>query len=354
MQPAKPEMKTSKKLQEVIQSGRRLIIFLHDHPDPDAIASGWILSRIAEHLGVRPQIVYGGRLGRAENRTMVKLLRIPLRSLEERPIRPLHSDRYALVDTQPGTGNNSFPHQSTPCHIVIDHHPRLDNLKAEFIDIESGQGSCTTRLAEYHQIFGLNMDSMLATATVYAILSETQDLGREANHVDLKLLERLMPLAKLRLLGQIRHPVRSRNYYRTVARAMREVVIARNTCVCHIGSVDEPEMVAEMADFLVSMERITWCLTTGYVDGNMALSLRTTQTHAEAQKVMKKILNGLGKGGGHGMLAGGLMTCANLEGYQNRLTLITRRFLSQLHRKQTENLKPLVEIRGEHLLAKKD
>jgi len=66
------------RLQQVIRSGDRLVIFLHDNPDPDAIAAGWILQHIGEHLGVEAVIVYGGRLGRAENSVMVKLLDIPL------------------------------------------------------------------------------------------------------------------------------------------------------------------------------------------------------------------------------------------------------------------------------------
>ena len=100
-------MKNWKTLRRVICTGKRLVVFLHDNPDPDALAPGWILQRLGEKLGLRSVIVYGGRLGRAENRAMVRLLKIPARSLESRRIRYLRTDRYALLDTQPGTGNNS-------------------------------------------------------------------------------------------------------------------------------------------------------------------------------------------------------------------------------------------------------
>jgi hypothetical protein len=55
-------------LAEIIKSGRKLLIFLRDNPDPDSIAAGLILLRIARQLQVRTQIVHGGELARAENR----------------------------------------------------------------------------------------------------------------------------------------------------------------------------------------------------------------------------------------------------------------------------------------------
>ena len=62
------------RLAEIMSGGGRLVIFLHDNPDPDSITAGLMLLRIAEQLQVRAQMVYGGKLARAENRTLVKLL----------------------------------------------------------------------------------------------------------------------------------------------------------------------------------------------------------------------------------------------------------------------------------------
>ncbi|MBW1873505.1 MAG: DHH family phosphoesterase [Deltaproteobacteria bacterium] len=324
-------------------SGKRLVIFLHDNPDPDALAAGWILQHIGQHLGIRSQIVYSGRLGRAENRTMVKLLKIPVRCLHEKHIRYLKNDRYALVDTQPGTGNNIFPHRDLNCHIVIDHHPRQPALKANYCDIRPDVGSCTTMLLDYQQHFGIPMNSNLATAAAYAIVSETQDLDRENTKADRKAYVRLFPHVHLRALGRIRHPVHERDYYRTIARAMRHVMVSKNTCVCHVGQVHTPEVVAEFADFLVAMERINWCLVSGFHQGNMVISIRTTNARADAERVMKRILLKLGQGGGHGMIGGGAILCKDLNRYDLLAEQITKRFLKHLSRSQTTHLRPLIE-----------
>lgn len=330
------------RLESLIRSGRRLVVFLHDNPDPDTIASGWLMARIGEHLGPRSLIVHGGHLGRAENRSMVKLLRIPLRNIEDRDVRYLKTDRYALVDTQPGAGNNSFP-ERLHAHIIVDHHPSKKKIGAEFLDIRPEEGCCTTQMLGYYGKFGLHLDGNLATAAAYAILSETQDLRRETTRADREAYQRLAPLIRQTLLGRIRHPVRPRGYYRTVARAMQRVRLSRNTCVCHIGPVPYAEVVAEIADFLVNMERVSWCLVSGLCQGTMTVSIRATRPHARAEQVIRRMLRGFGKGGGHGMIAGGAVRNVNGERYTQIADRLNQRFLKQLNRRHPINLCSLLK-----------
>jgi nanoRNase/pAp phosphatase (c-di-AMP/oligoRNAs hydrolase) len=330
------------RVEEVLRRGRRLVIFLHDNPDPDAIAAGWILQHIAASIPIRSPIVYGGRLSRAENRAMVRLLRIPLRHIDAGKVRLLRGDLVALVDAQPGTGNNSFP-EGRRANLVIDHHPEPADLHAELADIRPDVGSCTTMLLEYHRAFGLAVDPALATAAAYAISSETQDLGREATRADREAYQHIFPLVRLTVLGKIRHPPREREYYRTLARAMQRLELGKNSSVCHIGPVPYAEVVAEVADLLIAMKRITWCLVSGLHGGVMVVSLRTTLHKARADRVMKRVLGKLGRGGGHGMLAGGALPCASEAEYAELSVQLTERFLRQLSRRVTERLHPLLE-----------
>lgn len=332
-------------LRAAIRGSGRLIVYLHDNPDPDAIAAGWLLQRIAEAQGVRAVVVFGARLGRAENRVMVRRLKIPLRSLERR-LRMFTSDRYALVDTQPGTGNNSFAHKRFPCHICVDHHPRRTGWRADFTDVRETHGCTTTLMLGYHEAFGLKLDPDLATAVAYAIVSETQDLEREASRADREAYQRVFPLVRLDVLGQIRHPIRTRAYYQTIARAMRQVVISRRTCICHIGALAEAEVVAEVADFLASMQSVRWCLVTGFHGGQLVVSLRSTSTEDRAERVIRAILTGEGKGGGHGRIAGGLIPCADQADYPAHALRITDRFLAKLRHRPDERFRMLLHDAG--------
>ncbi len=330
-------------LRQAIAGGKRFVVFLHDNPDPDAITAGWLLAHIGEATGLRTEIVHGGRLGRAENRALVRHLKIPLRRLDRGPrLRFLRSDRYALVDTQPGTGNNSFPHQRQRCQVVIDHHPRRKTTEADFSDIRPEHGCSASLVLSYFLDCGLELTPSLATAVAYAIISETQDLGREASRADREAYQRAISLARLATLGRIRHPARTREYYKTLARAMRQVMLSRNTCICHIGDVDEAEVVAEVADFLAAMERITWCLVSGRHQGQMVLSLRSTLPQARAERVIRRMVGRAGKGGGHGMIAGGVVPLDDGRNYAEQATRVSERFLAQLRRRHPERLHPLL------------
>jgi len=333
-------------LRQIIQRGRRLLIFLHDNPDPDAIAAGWLLSQIGSFCGVQTRMVYGGRLSRAENRNMVKLLKIPLHRIENSHELIRKTDILAIVDSQPGTGNNSFPSEQFKPHIIIDHHPLKYRVKADFLAVSPQAGTCTTMALKYFRDCGLNLDAGLATAVAYAIISETQDLFRESTQADRDTMMSVFPLVNLRTLARIRHPKRERDYYRTIARAMRQVRVSKNICVCHVGLVYIPEVVAEIADFLKAMEGVAWCLVTGFDDRSRAIffSIRSTGIKTSAEKIMQRIIKGIGKGGGHGQAAGGLSPCQDLAEYQQKIPAITERFLRNL--KAKEGLQALLPENG--------
>jgi nanoRNase/pAp phosphatase (c-di-AMP/oligoRNAs hydrolase) len=75
--------------------------------------------------------------------------------------------------------------------------------------------------------------------------------------------------------------------------------------VSHLGTVEQPDIVPEVADLLVRLEGKTWSLCTGRFGDRVYLSLRTTNPRADAGGIMRRLVGRKGKGGGHGMTAGG-------------------------------------------------
>lgn len=59
-----------------------LLILTHNYPDPDALAAAFALDCLAEGYGIQTTIAYGGVIGRAENRAMVRILKIPVRKVK--------------------------------------------------------------------------------------------------------------------------------------------------------------------------------------------------------------------------------------------------------------------------------
>ncbi|HUO86428.1 MAG TPA: DHHA1 domain-containing protein [Thermoanaerobaculia bacterium] len=318
------------------------LVLTHDNPDPDALASAAVLARILEqHFGRQVTCAYGGLIGRAENREMVRALKIPLSHL-----RALSFDdyrRFALVDAQPGTGNNQLP-KSITADAVFDHHPkRRSAAGARFTDIRTEYGATATILGEYLADAGIEPTRALATALVYAIRSETQDFLRETGGPDKDLYDAVFPLVDKRALARIQSSRQPLAYFRNLHAALENLSTVETLIVSHLGVVEQPDIVPEIADLLLRLEGKTWSLSTGLYGDRVYLSIRTTNTRADAGGIMRKLVSRNGKGGGHGMLAGGWVkvTAGYAEDPPALQEQLARR-LARILRKNPDRLQPLV------------
>ena len=107
-------------LQKAVNGISNILILPHNDPDPDAIAAAVGLRYLlVENFGIEARIAYHGMIGRAENKALVSYLKHPMHRLTPGKLR--QDIPIALVDTQPGAGNNPLPRNITPS-IVIDHH----------------------------------------------------------------------------------------------------------------------------------------------------------------------------------------------------------------------------------------
>ena len=311
--PSPPEKNQEKeiqfsKLKDLLADKKRLLIVLHNNPDPDALASAFALRFLADRLyGIETSIAYGGIIGRAENSTMVRLLKIPLHKINRITFESY--DCFALVDAQPTAGNTSFPPHIN-CHIVIDHHPRIRGYRADFCVIDAAMGATATVLIEWLMISQFVIPADLATALAYALKSETQDLGRETSSRDIKAYLNIYPLASIRKLASIAHPKRPRSYYVSIARTLTRTKSFRNLICAHLGEVPHPEIVAEMADFLLQHRHISWSLCSGRYKKSLVISLRSSNPKARAGKMIKKLVPDRKDAGGHDMFAGGKIDLA--------------------------------------------
>jgi len=290
-------------LLEAVEGGDPVVILPHDNPDPDALASAAALQYVLSEVGeVDSVIALGGIIGRAENRAMVKYLNIRLVPVKEIEFGP--ATRVVLVDTQPGRTNNSLPAEVRPTG-VIDHHPAYGKHEGvSFVDLRDDYGATSTILTEYPRDSHATVESKIATALFYGISAETQDLGREATPADFAASQFLYPYANKRRLGKIENARVPREYFRTFRDAIEGAVVYDKVVVSDLGDVLYPDMVAEVADFLLRLDEVEWSLAMGTYKKSLHVSVRTTDREANAGDVLQKVL-GSRSAGGHDMIAGG-------------------------------------------------
>jgi len=294
----------SDKMLEWLQGTGKTIIIIHDNPDPDCLASAMALRHLlAMKLSRDAVITFSGMIGRSENIAMAKELEITLT-----PLGLVDLDEFSAVcmlDTQPGTGNNSFP-PDRRVDIVIDHHPLREGSKTcRWLDIRDEYGVTATILYEYLVAQDIHIGTKLATALFYAIKSETQDLGREANRPDRDAYLRLFPLANKRLLYEITHPKLPVEHFLTIHSGVENATIYGKLLVVNLQAIYFPEVVAEIADYLIRLEGIETVLSMGQYNDEVILSLRTTNALINTGEIVKRLVAGKGAGGGHAMMAGG-------------------------------------------------
>jgi nanoRNase/pAp phosphatase (c-di-AMP/oligoRNAs hydrolase) len=209
------------------------------------------------------------------------------------------------VDTQPRSGNNQLPSRVIP-DVVIDHHPiRANTQTGPFFDVRPKYGATATIVAEYMIAAGVQPTHALATALVYAIRSETLDFAREHTGPDKAIHDLFFPQANHRLLARIQSPRLPLNYFANLHDALENLEAVDSLILSHLGPIDQPDMVPEIADLLLRLEGKTWSLVTGYFGDRLYLSIRTTNPRADAGGLMRRLIGRRGKGGGHGMIAGG-------------------------------------------------
>ncbi|ASJ10780.1 phosphoesterase [Thermococcus sp. P6] len=335
-----------KKLRELKEKGDSLLIVTHDNPDPDSIASATALSAIAETLGLRTRIVYGGEITHHENRAFVNLLGIELRKVSRGSYEIKRHPFIAIVDCQPN-GNLTVLEEEdySKIQVVVDHHQVFQHLEEilpgdAFLDIRPEVNSSSAILTEYLRTLNIPISPILGTALFYGIYIDTRKFSK-LSHVDLKAIDFLAGKVDYDLLDKIEHPDISTETAEILARAIMNRRIYKNVVISNVGFITNRDAIAESADFLLRLEGITTVLVFGIVDDRIEISARTRDVRVNIGAVLKEAFEGIGSGGGHSQSGGariplGIFKLAKDKDSLLRLAeeAITERFLEALKVKE--------------------
>jgi len=308
-----------------------LIILTHDFPDPDALASAFALQHLAHSVfGIQSRIAYGGELGRTENKIMVRLLRIPLHRM--RKVWLKQCSNFALVDTQPAFENNPFPGNKRAA-MVIDQHGSHTPPQADLVLVDPDCGATCVIIAQALLARRASIPPRVATALAYGILTDTMDLYRAQRPDVVQTYLRVLQKADMRALARIQNPTRSRRFYVTLGKGIQQTTRYRRLLVSHLGSVETPDLVSQVAEFLLACRGTDWCLVTGQYHGRLHASLRTVDTDGKAGQVLRDAFGNPRLAGGHGAIAGGSCRIgidASPETWQQREQVLQTRLLKRL------------------------
>lgn len=275
--------------------GKQLLILLTGYPDPDNIGSGLALRHLARSFDISATLLSFFEVSHQENRALVKQLEVDL---------PLYDARfnldpyslYAFVDTQKAETPIDDKLAGKKFLAFVDHHKKLGDVTAEFVDIREDAGSTCGIFVDYlRQAFpeGLNANDpehvKLATALMHGIRTDTTAL-LEASRLDFEASAFIWPAVDQALLRKISAQSLSPAVMDMIQAALERRRVYDNYLFSDVGFVrkENRDGIPQAADFLLSRAGIDTVLVFGIVDGRTVDgSLRTRSDSVSPDTFLK-------------------------------------------------------------------
>lgn len=284
--------------------GHRIYIQTHNFPDPDAIASAYGLQRLLRLYDIPSELCYDGRIDKLSASKMLDMFHIRMSSYK--PLLPdMREDDYIIcVDTQKNGGNvTDFVGKEVAC---IDHHPVHEILGYRYQNLRI-TGACATLIAEYYAALGHVPDKDTATALLYGLKMDTLQFTRGVTLPDIKMYEFLFPYCDTEKLSRLERNNMEFEDLKAYGAAIENIELYDKVGFSCIPFPCPDAMIAILADFILSLVEVEVAVVFSHRDDGIKLSVRSEDMKIHAGDLMRNALEGIGRGGGHASMAGGMI-----------------------------------------------
>lgn len=293
--------------QRYMADAGRVLILLHNDPDPDALAAGLAMRNVLRRT--KTTAIIGALQGvtRPENLRMVDMLDVHIDVIT--PEQFADFDRIVTVDVQPHYFGGLLPRVD----LVVDHHPEQPGYTAVFKDIRADYGSTCTILTEHLRAVDIDISERTATAMLYAIKSDTLFFARHTNRVDLEAFTYLYPLADSALIRKMEGAEITLDRLEHVTRALQTSRHKNQVFSAFLGETAREDFIPYTADFFLQLEDVKWTMISGIVNGQFILSVRNLGYSRNAGEFVKKHFSSIGSAGGHRAMAKAVVPIAKFR-----------------------------------------
>jgi nanoRNase/pAp phosphatase (c-di-AMP/oligoRNAs hydrolase) len=290
--------------QRYLSDAERVLILLHNDPDPDAMASGLALRNLLRRT--KATAIIGAMQGvtRPENLRMANMLDIHVETITQDMFNSF--ERIAMVDVQP----HYFGDLLDRVDLVIDHHPEQPGYSAVFKDIRADYGSTSTILTEHLRAVDVSISERTATAMLYAIKSDTLFFNRQANRADLEAFSFLYPLADATLIRKMEGAEITLERLEYVVKATENHELSEQVFCAFLGEAPREDLVPYVADFFLQLESVKWTAVAAIVRDRLIVSVRNLGYSRNAGDFVRRWFSDIGSAGGHRAMAKAIVPIA--------------------------------------------
>ena len=282
----------------------------HNVPDPDAIAASLGMYYLLDQRGIQKlAIVYNQEIEKANSLRMLELFKVPI--IRAADAHTLGTEDWAvLIDAQKGNANiTDLPTDEVA---VIDHHEYKGNMGYRFEDVRPDVGSCSSIVADWFFENDIEPPRLIATALLYGIFMDTDNLTRGASDFDINMFYRLYSLSDIDMIVELKGneiSVRDLDLY---AEAFKTVEIYDELGFLRLKNVND-SLLGAAGDIVVSVSGVNIVVAYSVRENGIKLSVRSTCEDILANDLVRFIVEGCGVGGGHDNMAGGFIPIENLK-----------------------------------------
>ncbi|MDR1491069.1 MAG: DHH family phosphoesterase [Desulfovibrio sp.] len=268
--------------------------------DPDAMASALALKRILSHRVHAAEIAKVNVLSRPDNLAMAHYTHV--RMLEFGADMAKEFDHFALLDSQP-EHHSAF--DALPFTLIVDHHPLPERqIGVPFAEIRPEYGATSTLMTELLYNLKIRPGKLLATALQFGIKTDTGNFERHCSDVDLRAFRYLARFADQHLLLRIARSEFHEAWLKTFARACTSLYdLSYAGRYCYVGEVGNPDILVNIADFLMRVYEIRWVAVCGRHDHTLVIIFRGDGISRNLGRLSRQVFGSLGFAGGHRAMA---------------------------------------------------
>ncbi len=298
----------SEKLISLLSSEKSVFIQTHDFPDPDAIAASFGLHHFLKEKGIDSRIIYEGELQTNPVESMVKDLGISMDKADEANVGA--GDKIIIIDGCPGNENVTVLQGNVVG--VIDHHQGKKPVDLPFVDVRSEYGSCSTIVYSYIQESGTRLTSQVATALAVGIHVDTNSFRRRTHHNDVEAFSFLFDEIDQGLFTSILRNNINLKELLTYEKTFTNIRIDQKFAFYYYPESCTRNLLGMLSDFFLSIEEVEFVVLCAQSENKILFSVRSGNPDWNAGFIIRKTLEGIGAGGGHKDMAGGVLNNRDL------------------------------------------
>lgn len=298
------------KIEKTHKSKRKVAIFTHATPDPDAIASQVAMRHLlANYYGLESDCFRDGDLSHPQNKATVQLLDPHLI-----PVDKYKKDNYLmniLVDTVPdhaGVGDHDIEFD-----IVVDHHKELPSDDFKGLCIHHHSGSCVSilyRLLEEHDAEWDDDNEehvKVASAILVGVITDTDFCTKlDTTKRDFEAQQNMFRYADITSVRKIVRFNWPMSWVKLMGVAINEYIIEEGVAVVGLGYLEseQHDAIAAIADWMLTWGTVNTAVAFAVFDGKyISGCMRTVDDTIEVHAVCAQLGGEHGEGGGK-MFAG--------------------------------------------------